>query len=205
VVFFFFFSFFYYSNNNKAQIITLAHAAAWQSTSSLVKEFWSPPSAGSFKINFDTAIRENLSVQVAICRDSTGKIVKAISQINPPCDPNFGEALAARLAASLAASLHQKNFSLEGDSTVVISALNNPSISLDWHIEFVIANALAMIPASSLWLATKIHRSTNFCAHHVAFWAPARVFLGCILTYFPPSSYPICSGKDPPPSFFFCL
>jgi hypothetical protein len=166
---------------------TLAHVAVWQSTSSTVKEFWSPPSAGSFKINFDTAIRENFSVQAAVCRNSKGKIVKAISQTNPPCDPNFGEALAARLAASLAASLQLQNFSLEGDSAVVVSALNNPSISLDWHIESVIANALSLIPVSSLWLATKIHRSANFCAHYVAFWAAARVYSGCIPTYFPPS------------------
>jgi hypothetical protein len=30
---------------------------------------------------------------------------KAISQINPPCDPNYGKALAALLTSSLAVSL----------------------------------------------------------------------------------------------------
>jgi hypothetical protein len=71
---------------------------------------------------------------------------KAISQTNPPCDPNFGEALVAQLAASLAASLNLQKFSLEGDSLVVIAALNNPSITLDWHIESVIANTLSILP-----------------------------------------------------------
>jgi hypothetical protein len=151
----------------------------------MVKEFSSLPSAGSFKINFDTAICENFSVQAAVCKDSKGKIVKAISQTNPPCDPNFGEALATQLAASLTASLQLKNFSLEGDSVVVILALNNQSITFDWHIEYVIANALSIIPISSLWLATKIHRSVNFCAHYVAFWAATRVFSDCISIYFP--------------------
>jgi hypothetical protein len=66
-------------------------------------------------------------VQAAVCRDSTRKIIKAISQTNPPCDPNFGKALATWLAASLADSLHLKNFSLEGDSAIVIYALNNPT------------------------------------------------------------------------------
>jgi hypothetical protein len=69
----------------------------------LVKEFWSPPTAGSHKINFDTAIRDHFSMQAAVCRDSKGQIVKALSQINPPCDSKFGEALATQLAASLAA------------------------------------------------------------------------------------------------------
>jgi hypothetical protein len=74
---------------------SLNHAAAWNSPSPLVKEFWSPPPEGTFKVNFDTAIQETFSVQAAVCRDSSGKIVKAISQTNPPCDPTYGEALAA--------------------------------------------------------------------------------------------------------------
>jgi hypothetical protein len=81
---------------------TLDHAAAWQSTSSLVKEFWSPPLTGSFKVNyFDIAIQENFSVQAAVSRDSIGKIINALSQSDPPCDLNFGETLAARLKQPL--------------------------------------------------------------------------------------------------------
>ena len=126
----------------------------------------------------------------AVCRDSKGCIVKAISHINLPCDPNFGETLAAQLIASLAASLNFKKFSLEGDSSVVITTLQNPSISLDWHIESVIVNTLFLLPASPLWEAKKIYKSVNFCAHHVAYWAATRVFSGYILTYsLPPPPY----------------
>jgi hypothetical protein len=136
---------------------TLDRVAAWRSSSPLVKEYWSPPLAKSFKINLDTATLEFFSVQAAVCRDSAGKIIKALSQTNPPCDPNFGEALAARLVVSLATSLQLKIFCLEGDSLVVISALNNPSITLDWHIESLIAKALSMLLATSLWIAKKFH------------------------------------------------
>jgi hypothetical protein len=167
--------------------------------SALVKEFWSPPPAGSYKINFDTAIHDSYSVH-AVCRDSKGKIIKAIAQTNPPCEPTYGEALAARLAASLAVVLKLTNFSLEGDSKIVIDALKTHSITVDWHIESVIANALSLISSSSIWEAKKIYRSANFCTHHVAYWAAARVFSSCIPNYFPPPSSPICSGKDPPPS-----
>jgi hypothetical protein len=41
---------------------SLDHVAAWQSSSLLVKEYWSPPLAGSHKINFDTAIRDHFLV-----------------------------------------------------------------------------------------------------------------------------------------------
>jgi hypothetical protein len=43
-------------------------------------------------------------------------IIKAISHINPTCDPNFEEALVALLAASLAVTSQLKNFIIEGDS-----------------------------------------------------------------------------------------
>jgi hypothetical protein len=152
----------------------------------MTKEFWSPPPAGSFKINFDTTIKKQFSVQAAVYRDSKGHIIKAISQINPPCDATYGEALAAQLAASLIVSLNLKNFALEGDSSVIIAALQTSSFSQDWHVEYVIASTLSLIPASSLWEARKVHRSANFYAHHVAFCATARVFSGCIPIYFPP-------------------
>ena len=89
-------------------------------------------------------------MQAAVCRDSKGKIVKAISQVSPHCDPTFGEALVARLATSLAASLQLKFFSFVGDSKIIIAALTSPFITLDWHIEFVIANTLSMLPTASL-------------------------------------------------------
>jgi hypothetical protein len=191
---------------------SLDHAAAWQTTSPMVKEYWSSPLAGSHKINFDTAIRDHFSMQAAVCRDSNGHIVKALSQINPHCDSNYGEALATQLAASLAASLQLKFFSLEGDSSVVVAALQTPSMTVDWHIESI-ANTLFLLPYSSCWEAKKVYKSVNFYAHHVAFWAAARVFSDCILTYLPSPpppppplspSTPICSGKDPPPLSCFC-
>jgi hypothetical protein len=77
------------------------------------------------------AIRDYYSAQAAICLDSNDSIVKAISQISPPCDLNYGEALAARLAASLVLFLHLKSFSLEGNSYVVIMAHQFPSIVQD--------------------------------------------------------------------------
>jgi hypothetical protein len=40
---------------------------------------WSPPLVRSFKINFDTTIRETFLSQAAVCRDSNGIILKALS------------------------------------------------------------------------------------------------------------------------------
>jgi hypothetical protein len=106
---------------------TLAHAAAWKSSSAQEVEAWSPPQKGFHKINFNTGRRDQFSAQAAVCGDHKGAIIKAISQINPPCTPNLGEAL----AASLAVSLNLKNFIIEVDSLMVITALQHPTIIQD--------------------------------------------------------------------------
>jgi hypothetical protein len=49
------------------------------------------------------------------------------SQISLPCSPNVGEARAAQLAYALASTLSIDKFILEGDSEVVVYALQNPN------------------------------------------------------------------------------
>jgi hypothetical protein len=121
-------------------------------------------------------------------------------QVRPPCSPVYGEALAAQLAGALATSMKLDKFILEGDSSIAVSALQNPTLVLDWHIENVINDTISSFSISSLCKARKINKSANFCAHYVAYRAVARVLPGRIPSLVsPPSSIPICSGKDPPP------
>jgi hypothetical protein len=174
-------------------------SAAWSSISVKKDQAWIPPQAGHFKINFDTVIRDQFSIQATVCRDSNGSILKAISQVSPPCTPNHGEAQRALLAASLVASLHLTNFSIEGDSLIVISALQFPIIITDWQIEKLIIDTLALLPPSSKWEAKKINRSANFCAYCVA----AIVLSGCISIPPPLSPSTSCSGLEPSSVFFF--
>jgi hypothetical protein len=100
----------------------------------VVIETWIPPTSPWVTINFDTAIRDSFSAQAAVCRNSEGRILHMASQISSPCNPNYGEALAAKLAISLATSLHLDHFILEGDSQVVISTLRHPNVSQDWRM-----------------------------------------------------------------------
>jgi hypothetical protein len=69
---------------------------------------------------------------------------------------------------------------IEGDSSIVISSLQNPSCVFDWHIDLIIKDTISSLIASSLWEARKINRSVNFYAHYVAYRATARVYPGCI-------------------------
>jgi ribonuclease HI len=74
-----------------------------------------------------------------------GRIIRIISQISPSCTANYGEALAAQLAFSLAATLKLRHFIIEGDSQIVIMALQHPQIPQDWRIMALISDTLESI------------------------------------------------------------
>jgi hypothetical protein len=107
------------------------HCDAWSHKLNPIPGKWIHPPTNWFKINFDTAIRDFFSCQAAICRDHMGKLIMMTSQIQSNYSPNKGETLATHLAVSLAASLHLNQFIIEGDSQVVIFALQQPTIVQD--------------------------------------------------------------------------
>jgi hypothetical protein len=179
--------------------VTMEHYNGWHPFHPVVTETWIPPTSPWVTINFDTAIMDSFSAQAAVCRNSEGRILHMASQISSSCNPNYGEALAAKLAVSLAASLHLDHFILEGDSQVVISTLRHPNVYQDLRISCLILKMIRSISASSSWKVTKISRSANFCAHYVAHWVATKSFSDSIPTYPSPlPSIPIVSGKDPP-------
>jgi hypothetical protein len=119
----------------------------------------------------------------------------------------MGEALATQLAVSLAISLDLSQVIIEGDSQIVIFALQDPSIAQDWKISSIIHYTIDTISPHLSWSAWKVDRSVNLCAHYIAQRAAASVTPGSILSsspsYLSPgSSIQIVSKKDPPFKFF---
>jgi hypothetical protein len=73
------------------------HSKAWADSQSSPLQ-WSPPPHGSFKVNFDVAVRPNFSVASAVLSSHNGWILAARTQQLPPSEASFGEASAALLA-----------------------------------------------------------------------------------------------------------
>jgi hypothetical protein len=176
--------------------VSMEHLVAWKSVpTNSVDEKWIPPPPSIFKINFDTTIRGSFSLQAAISRNHNGQIIQQVTQVSQPCHQNMGEALFARLAVSLAISLRLNHFIIEGDSLIVILALQDPSFTQDWRI----SSTIESIPPDCSWSARKIDRSVKFCAHYVVHWAVTKVTTSIIPISPPPiPSIRIVSGKDPP-------
>ncbi|PRQ55298.1 putative ribonuclease H-like domain-containing protein [Rosa chinensis] len=85
---------------------------------------WFPPPIHSWKINTDAAWDSStLSCGLsALLRDSTGTLVKGLSQLNSASSSLAAEAMAIDLGLSLASSIPLSSFQLESDSLVLISA-----------------------------------------------------------------------------------
>jgi hypothetical protein len=140
------------------------HFSAWANKIAPVLQVWTRPDPLCFKIIYDTAIRNTISAQAAVCRDSSRTIIHTFINISPPCTPLYGEASAALLAAQLCLFLRLFHVTFEGDSLTVNLAINNPTITIDWRISSIISDFSATIPSSTSWLASNINRSANFCA-----------------------------------------
>jgi len=80
----------------------LEHYFAWTTKFDKTPEVWKNPNPSYFKINSDTAIPATFFAQAAVCRDSTGFIIKCIPLLSSPCSALYGEATTALLAARLA-------------------------------------------------------------------------------------------------------
>lgn len=78
---------------------------SWSEKLEVTSTSWVPPPNGSWKINFDVAIRDSFSIGAAVCRDPTGSILFARTKRLPPSSPLRGEARAALFAAQEAHSL----------------------------------------------------------------------------------------------------
>jgi hypothetical protein len=136
-------------------------------------------------------------VQTTVCRNYDEKIIHFSSLISSSCSTNVGEALVMQLAISLACFLNLDWFILEGDSAVVIQALNQPFLDLDWRISPIILESLDNIPSTFFWEARKINKSENLCAHSVARWATGSSYTGSIsFSYSFPTTLSITSGID---------
>ena len=53
-----------------------AHLSAWEVTTSFLSPVWHPPLEGSLKINFDVALKTGHLCVAAVCRNSSGALLK---------------------------------------------------------------------------------------------------------------------------------
>jgi 1,4-alpha-glucan branching enzyme len=120
------------------QRVSSEHLAAWNQKLHPKTANWTKPPQDWSKVSFHAIIRNSFSTQAAMCRNHKGEISQIVTQVRPFCRQEYGEALAAKLAAELASSLQLDNVILEGESNIVITTLISLVCSLDTLLDLII-------------------------------------------------------------------
>ncbi|KAE7996355.1 hypothetical protein FH972_001086 [Carpinus fangiana] len=102
-----------------------AHTLAWEDATS--HSLWSLPLLGSFKANFDVAVRADLAVVTVVISEHADDIIYAATKRIFTQDAAVGEALAALLATHAASLYGVYNLILEGDAINIILTIQNPT------------------------------------------------------------------------------
>jgi ribonuclease HI len=138
---------------------------------------WKAPVGGSLKLNWGAAVNKQskrMGIGI-IVRDEEGVFVAAMAKVLPSFnDPTVAEALAAWHAVNMCVAKGFHKIVLEGDSLVVVSALNNslPTwSSLGQLIEDtkVKAKSLHQVEISH------VNRAANLAAHSLAKFAISQL------------------------------
>ena len=83
----------------------------------------------------------------------------------PNSEASFGEAFAALLAVRLAASYSCSSIHVEGDSLLIILAINQGHFLSDWPCALVIVDCRQQLSFFSTLTASKVSKYANTRAH----------------------------------------
>ena len=107
----------------------------------------------------------------AVCRDLKARVLFIWSAVHDLIDPLLAEAKAALLAVRKAFEVGFHSIVLEGDSLLVIQAIQNLPSAQIWTIDSVIFDIQSLLAKFSFWNASHACRELNTAAYSIARWA----------------------------------
>ena len=129
---------------------------------------WRPPNPPSIKINFDAAVGVERVGLAAVCKDHRARVLFIWITMHDLTDPLLAEAKAALLAVRKAFEAGSHSIVLEGDSLLVIQAIQNLPLAQLWTIDSVIFDIQSLLANFSFWYASHACRELNTAAHSIA-------------------------------------
>ncbi|PRQ58228.1 putative ribonuclease H [Rosa chinensis] len=124
---------------------------------------WHPPPEGKIKINFDGSVSSSKAACGFICRDTNGNLTTAVSKKIGTNTVPTAEVIALRDSLWMAAQKGYKNVQVEGDSKLVIDAVNG-KISPPWRLAQIINDIRKIICNFDSISFSHIYREANFAA-----------------------------------------
>ncbi|KAB1226835.1 hypothetical protein CJ030_MR1G012139 [Morella rubra] len=141
------------------------------------------------KVNVDVVVRDEFTVVATIIQDHLSvvkgstflkiKIKKGSTFLKiEVLQPLEGEALATKLGVEFVQQMGFKDAILEGDSELVMKAINRFPACSEWRIHHIVLDIVDVCRQMKSWKALHVPRGANEVVHHLARWAAAEFSLG---------------------------
>ncbi|XP_061998960.1 uncharacterized protein LOC133716267 [Rosa rugosa] len=124
---------------------------------------WHPPPEDKIKINFDGSVSSSEATCGFICKDTNGNLTMAMSKNIGTTTVPTAEATALRDSLWMAIQKGYKNVQVEGDSKIVIDAVNG-KISPPWRLAQIINDIRKIVCNFESISFSHIYREANFAA-----------------------------------------
>ena len=165
---------------------------------------WSPPPAGTIKLNVDAAVGLTSTAMAVLARDHTGAPIKIWAKKYVRCLPIQAEAAAVLWAINLASAEGWSRIIIEGDSKICFHALSDKGSLPPWSISNIVSDvfsvSLSFISVSFVW----VKRVCNMAAHAAAKIAiQSLVSCSFLVDRLPLVLVTACKADFPPCSFLF--
>ena len=166
---------------------------------------WSPPPAGTIKLNVDAAVGLTSTTLAVIARDHTGVPIRLWAKKYVSCLPIQAEAAAVLWAINLASAEGWSRIIIEGDSKICFDALADKGSLPPWVISNLVCDVfsacLSFISVSFVW----VERVCNMAAHAAAKFAIHSPVSSCsfFVDSLPLVLVTACKADFPPCAFLF--
>jgi len=153
---------------------------------------WNPSNADTVKVNWDAAVdkRKNLMGVGVIARNNSGAVLAAQCAVQRfILDPAIAEVIGAKMGAKLGRTLGLHSIFLEGDASVVVSALNREEDEFS-RLGSIIVATRKILREFPVCKVGSVRRSCNKAAHQLA-----RLAVSQALNQIWMDSYPSCISE----------
>jgi hypothetical protein len=131
---------------------------------------WNPPNVDIVKVNWDAAVDKHKNIMGVgiIARDNSGVVIAAQCAVQKfILDPSVAEAIGAKMGAELGRALGLYSIFLEGDASVVVSALNREEEEFS-KMGSIITETRKILMEFPSWKVGVVRRCCNNVAHLLA-------------------------------------
>lgn len=174
------------------------HLAACSELEAFQQLRWQPPPPGTFKVNFDAAIRGSTAFLGAVCRPPEGTPFQAWSDYALTSNTLLAEIRACLFACHMVHHLYLRHVIFEGDSLLCCRSILERDFLTEGPLLGYFERIRELLQSHPDWMIQWAPRRLNQMAYRLAGWMACNFRFGSIAPLSLPSFIYLAKYVEPP-------